>query len=142
MAGVMEINYGWRLPVSDGEMVTLVASHGGDPAPGWWDRVRPHSLGWVSARLDDGQLIGFVNVAWDGGVHAFLLDTKVSSAYQRHGIGIELVRRAGIQAKAAGCEWLHVDFEERLVPFYFAGCGFRPTMAGLIHLPSISPLSR
>ncbi len=95
-------------------MVTLVASHGGDPAPGWWDRVRPHSLGWVSARLDDGQLIGFVNVAWDGGVHAFLLDTKVSSAYQRHGIGIELVRRAGIQAKAAGCEWLHVDFEERL----------------------------
>ncbi|HEY3943540.1 MAG TPA: GNAT family N-acetyltransferase [Acidimicrobiales bacterium] len=132
------IAYGWRLPLSDDEMIDLVASHGGDPVPGWWDQVRPHSLGWVSARLDDGGLIGFVNVAWDGGVHAFLLDTKVSRTHQRQGIGIELVRTASAQAKAAGCEWLHVDFEEHLAPFYIVGCGFRPTAAGLIHLPSIS----
>ncbi len=46
---------------------------------------------------------------------------------------------AATHAKAAGCEWLHVDFEPELAPFYFDACGFRPTDAGLIHLPSFSP---
>lgn len=36
-------------------------------------------------------------------------------------------------ARAAGCEWPHVDFDE-LEPFYFAACGFRPTPAGLVAL--------
>jgi hypothetical protein len=40
-------------------------------------------------------------------------------------------RRAARQAKAAGCEWLHVDFEPHLDTFYFDACGFRPTDAGL-----------
>src|SRR3982750_1961031 len=35
-----------------------------------------HSLCWVSARLGE-RLIGFVNVAWNGGQHAFLLDPVV-----------------------------------------------------------------
>jgi len=46
----------------------------------------PHNLGWVTARLDNGALIGFVNVAWDGGDHAFLIDTKVRPDHQRRGI--------------------------------------------------------
>lgn len=37
-------------------------------------------------------------------------------------------------ARAAGCEWLHVDLEEHLRPFYAEACGFRPTEAGLIAL--------
>ncbi len=39
-------------------------------------------------------------------------------------------------AKAAGCEWLHVDFDPGLAPFYFDACGFECTDAGLIHLAS------
>ncbi len=31
----------------------------------------------------------------------------------------------------------HVDFERDLGSFYFDACGFRPTEAGLIHLPSL-----
>jgi ribosomal protein S18 acetylase RimI-like enzyme len=133
---VEQIEYRWREAITDAEMVALVRSHGGIPVPGWWDQVRPHSLGWVTARLAGG-LLGFVNVAWDGGDHAFLIDTKVASEHQRRGIATELVRRAALHAKAAGCEWLHVDFEEYLAPFYFDACGFRPTPAGLIHLPSL-----
>jgi len=38
------------------------------------------------------------------------------------------------RAKAAGCEWLHVDFEDHLRGFYFGSCGFKPTNAGLVHL--------
>lgn len=34
-------------------------------------------LGWGTARLE-GELIGFANVAWDGGVHAFLVDSDRS----------------------------------------------------------------
>ena len=82
--------------------------------------------------------IGFVNVAWDGGDHAFLLDTKTHGTFQRNGIGTRLVEVATRHAKAAGCEWLHVDFDPELEPFYFDSCGFRPTPAGLIHLPSAS----
>jgi ribosomal protein S18 acetylase RimI-like enzyme len=131
------VTYRWRGPLTDAEMVDLVEAHGGNSAAGWWDRMRPHSLGWVSARLPDGTLVGFVNVAWDGADHAFLLDTKTHGAHQHRGIGTRVVRLAAEHAKAAGCEWLHVDFDPGLETFYFDACGFRPTDAGLIHLPSL-----
>jgi ribosomal protein S18 acetylase RimI-like enzyme len=132
------VTYVWRGPITDEEMVDLVESHGGHAVSGWWDHIRPHSLGWVSARTADRTLVGFVNVAWDGGDHAFLLDSKTRGDYQRQGIGRDVVRQAARHAKAAGCEWLHVDFAGQLAPFYFHGCGFWPTDAGLIHLPSLT----
>jgi len=132
-----EIQFEWRGDARDDELVALTESHGGRSEPDWWDRVRPHSLGWVTARCADGALIGFVNVAWDGGDHAFLIDTKVHPDYQRRGIGTELVRIAARRAKEAGCEWMEVDFDERLAAFYYRACGFTPTRAGLLHLPSL-----
>ena len=95
--------------------------------------MRAHSLGWVCAR-NDAALVGFVNVAWDGGVHAFVLDTLVAKTHQRHGIAVQLIKRAETGARDARCEWLHVDFDDDLRPFYFDACGFRPTNAGLIEL--------
>ncbi|HUQ40230.1 MAG TPA: GNAT family N-acetyltransferase [Acidimicrobiales bacterium] len=129
----------WCGPISDDEMVALVESHGGKAVAGWWDGIRPHSLGWVSARDEQGRLVGFVNVAWDGGDHAFLIDTKTRGDRQHEGIATAVVTLAVQEAKAAGCEWLHVDFEDDLEPFYFGACGFRPTKAGLIHLPGVAP---
>jgi GNAT superfamily N-acetyltransferase len=132
-----DVSYTWRSAITDVEMVDLVVSHGGRAAPGWWDRIREHSLGWVAARGGDGLLVGFVNVVWDGGDHAFLIDTKTRGTHQRQGIATEVVRQAAIHAKKAGCEWLHVDFEPHLRSFYFDACGFRPTEAGLIRLPEL-----
>lgn len=132
-----DVTYSWRSSITDDEMVELVDAHGGRSEPGWWDRVSPHSLGWVAARSTDGLLIGFVNVASDGSDHAFLLDTKTRGDWQHRGVGTALVRRAARHAKEAGCEWLHVDFEADLAPFYLAACGFLPTDAGLIHLPTL-----
>jgi GNAT superfamily N-acetyltransferase len=131
------VTYRWRGPLADAEMVELVNAHGGRAAAGWWDRIRPHSLGWVTARESNGALVGFVNVATDGGDHAFLLDTKTHRRHQHKGIGTRVVRLAALHAKAAGCDWLHVDFEAGLNTFYFDACGFGPTAAGLIHLPSL-----
>ena len=99
----------------------------------WHAQVERHSLGWVTAR-DGAQLVGFVNVAWDGQVHAFVLDTMVAEAARRRGIGEELVAIAVTESRRAGCEWLHVDFEDHLRDFYLETCGFVPTNAGLIAL--------
>ena len=99
----------------------------------WRGQVERHSLGWVCAR-DGDDLIGFVNVVWDGATHAFVLDTLVTERFRRHGVGTRLVEIAAENARAAGCEWLHVDFDDHLRAFYFDACGFVPTNAGLIEL--------
>jgi GNAT superfamily N-acetyltransferase len=101
----------------------------------WRSQVDKHSLGWVCAYDGGGDdLVGFVNVPWDGGVHAFIIDTLTAPRVQRQGIGTQLIAIATREAAAAGCEWLHVDFDDHLAGFYFESCGFRPTQAGLIPL--------
>ena len=97
-----------------------------------WQPVLARSLTYICAYDGEG-LVGFVNLAWDGRDHAFLLDPRVHPDYRRQGIGSELVRRATEATRAAGCEWLHVDYDAALSPFYEA-CGFQPTPAGLIKL--------
>ncbi|GAB2808483.1 GNAT family N-acetyltransferase [Streptomyces daliensis] len=131
-----EISYTWRDPLTDEEMTDLTHSHGGDPVTGWWNKTKEHSLGWVGARNKKGTLVGFVNVAWDGADHAFLIDTKTRGTFQHRGIATTTVRLAAAHARAAGCEWLHVDFTPELSGSYLNAYGFRPTNAGLIHLPS------
>lgn len=94
--------------------------------------VLQRSLCHVGAYAGD-RLVGFVNVAWDGGMHAFLLDTQVHPDFQRRGIATQLVLTATEQSRRRGAHWLHVDFEPHLESFY-RNCGFRPTLAGLIKL--------
>lgn len=133
------VRVAWRGDVADHEVVALTLSYGGRAEPGWWDRIRPSSLGWATARDAGGVLVGFVNVAWDGGDHAFLLDPTVRPDHRHRGLGTELVHVAAEHAKEAGCEWLHVDFDEPLTPFYLGACGFVSTPAGLVHLPGLDP---
>jgi GNAT superfamily N-acetyltransferase len=126
----------WRGTFENDEVNALHAEAFGHPVLpiDWVGQVRAHSLGWVTAR-DGAELVGFVNVAWDGGVHAFILDTMVPAAHRRRGIGARLVAMAEAEARAAGCEWLHVDFDDDLRTFYFDACGFTPAPAGVIALP-------
>jgi len=132
----MAITYDWRGTFESREVEALHAEafdHAAVDDFDWQKQANDHSLGWVCAR-DEGELGGFVNVAWDGAAHGFILDTMVAEKVERQGIGTELVSVAVSQARAAGCEWLHVDFDDRLRSFYFDACGFRPTNAGLIRL--------
>jgi len=126
----------WRGPVENRALNELHAAAFGHPVSDddWAAQLERHSLGWVCARDDAGALVGFVNVAWDGGVHAFVLDTIVAPDATRQGLGTALVRLATERAREAGCEWLHVDFDDELRPFYFEACGFTETAAGLIDL--------
>jgi GNAT superfamily N-acetyltransferase len=126
-----------------GEIVT-------DPFPGdeamarlWlvaWGSTGPESFQSILARslahvgaYDGAKLIGFVNVAWDGGIHAFILDTCVDPDYLRQGIALRLIGRAVEVSRQRGAQWLHVDFEPHLEGFY-RQCGFGPTAAGLMRL--------
>ena len=100
-----------------------------------WRDFKPvlnRSLAFVCA-YQENRLIGFVNLAWDGGDHAFILDTLVHPEFRQRGVGRELVRRAVAEAKGRGVEWVHVDFEPHLQSFY-DGCGFTSTAAGLMRL--------
>jgi GNAT superfamily N-acetyltransferase len=129
------MEYEWRGEFDNLELNALHAEGFDHPVLDidWRGQVERHSLGWVTAR-SEGALVGFVNVPWDGGIHAFILDTLVSRTLQRQGVGTRLVAVAADGARAAGCHHLHVDFEPELEPFYFRACGFKTTPAGLIRL--------
>ena len=125
----------WRGTFTNDELNRLHAEAFRQPLShdDWVGQVNGHSLGWVTAR-HGVELIGFVNVPWDGGYHAFIMDTIVTARVRRQGVGSRLVELAAERARAAGCGYLHVDFEDHLRPFYFDGCGFRSTPAGLLQL--------
>lgn len=131
----MANRYEWRGEFTNDELNALHAEGFGHRLliDDWRVQVERHSLGWVVARDAEQTLVGFVNVPWDGGVHAFIVDTLVSKRTRRLGIGRELVAVAEREARNAGCEWLHADYDEDLVPFYEA-CGFSSTPAGLVEL--------
>lgn len=135
MTDADRVDLEWRGRIANDELNALHAEAFGHDIQDddWLARLERFSVGWVAAR-DAGSLIGFVNVAGDGGIHAFVLDTCVATRARGCGIGAELVRAAVDGARAAGCEWLHVDFTEDLAPFYRDACGFRPTAAGLLAL--------
>jgi GNAT superfamily N-acetyltransferase len=104
-----------------------------------WDfsRTLAVCLSYVGAFTLEGDLIGFIKLAWDGEVHGFLLDPTVHPTWRKKGIGTELVRFAVEIARRNGLEWVHVDYLPEVERFY-AGCGFVPTSAGLINLSIVT----
>jgi ribosomal protein S18 acetylase RimI-like enzyme len=126
-----------RFPVDDAELSALHhrAFHPDSPDADadvrpWASRLERHSVSWVGA-FSAGRLVGFVHAVWDGGTHAFVLDTAVHADFQRQGTGQALVRAVTDEAFKAGCDWVHVDYEPHLSAFYERGCGFRAAPAGL-----------
>ena len=128
------IDYRVDYDLDDEALNTLFAAAWPDYRRRSFRRILERSLGTVSA-FDDNRLVGFVNLATDGGEHAFLLDPTVDARYHRRGIGTTLVQRAAVVARQRGCRWLHVDYEPALETFY-RGAGFRTSAAGVMLLDS------
>lgn len=134
----MQLHYEWRGSFENAEVNALHAEAFetrvySDDEWNWIGLLANHSLGWVVAR-DGTRLVGLVNVLWDGFTHAWIQDTMVASADRSRGIGTQMIEIVRTECQKAGCEWLHVDFDEGLGKFYFQSCGFTPTTAGLIRL--------
>lgn len=134
----MAMTYTWRGNIDDEELNRLHAEAFDTRVYSanewsWVELINRHSLGWVVAREGD-TLVGFVNVLWDGLVHAWLQDTIVGSGARHRGVGSEVAGLATLEARAAVCEWLHVDFDEHLRSFSLDACGVSPSQAGRIAL--------
>lgn len=137
MALLQEIHLCSRFAVDDEVLSRLHDSafgSAGHVLP-WSNRLARFSVSWVGA-FDGGRLVGFVHAVWDGGQHAFLLDTAVDPEYRRRGVGRALVEHLVSDVRDAGCEWLHVDYKPHLRRFYEESCGFRGTDAGLLRVAS------
>jgi len=135
---VVAVTYQWRGEFANSEVIALhrdafESGPGTATEADWKSQLYRNSLGWVTAR-DGNQLIGFVNVIWDGRSHAWIQDVMVDSASRKRGIGSQLIATTCDATRDVGCEWLHVDFDEGLSKFYFDVCGFVPTSAGLLRL--------
>jgi len=128
----METTYEWR---GDFDNAELNALHAGAFShrpleEDWKAQVNRHSLGWVCAR-DDGDLVGFVNVPWDGGIHAFLLDTMVSARAGRQGIGTRLVEVAVDEARGTVRQvWSYGERPDERLFAGFQGGAFRLPRTG------------
>jgi len=133
-----QVDFRWRGAFSNLEMHALHAEAFNtrlydESEWNWEDLCAQHSLGWVVAREDD-RLVGFVNVVWDGLVHAYLEDMMVAADARHRRIGVGLVHAARDATRASGCEYLHVTFDEDRRPFYIDACGFAPYGGGLMDL--------
>ncbi len=136
--GKTTVTHHWRGPFTNNEIHVVHAEAFGtrlfdESEWDWVAQCERHSLGWVVAR-HERRFVGFVNVLWDGFVHAFIEDVMVDATMRHRGIGVGLVHAARDGARDAGCEFLHVGFNEELRPFYIEACGFTPTLGGLMEL--------
>src|SRR5262245_60343297 len=101
-----DVEYRVRDPIEIRELDSLFRAAWGSPKSGY-SEVLARSFTWVTA-AHGRELVGFVNVAWDGDAHFFLLDTTVHPEWQRKGVGCRLVKEAIDVCRGRG-EWLHVD---------------------------------
>lgn len=122
------IRYAVREPVELATLQSLFRVSWESGEKQGYDRVLERSFTWLTAH-DGDDLVGFVNVAWDGGVHLFLLDTTVAPSHRGRGLGLELVRRTVAACRGQG-EWLHVDSDQDLMEHLYSPAGFYPVHAG------------
>lgn len=105
-----------------------------------WGAPRPHyeqvlerSFAWVTAHRD-GRLLGFANVAWDGGSNYFLLDLTIDpSCADQDEIFKDMIEAAVDRCRKEGGS-LRIDAPDELLKSFFQPMGFKPVSAGVMNL--------
>jgi hypothetical protein len=101
------ISYRVSPAITNDALNALFASACPDNVWSDFEPVLSRSLAYVCAYQQD-RLIGFVNLAWDGGMHAFLLDTTVHPSFDAMGSAASwwhAPRRPPASAGSPGCMW-------------------------------------
>ena len=123
-----------RPPLDNDQLNALFADSWPDHDDRDYRPILERSLSYL-ATFSGNELVGFLNIAWDGGAHGFVLDVTVARKYRRKGVALAMLRETVEIAREAELEWLHVDFEPYLEGLY-RRAGYRPTEVGLLHIPS------
>ena len=118
--------------ITDTQLNGLFGSSWPNHTNRYFGPVLERSLAYFSG-FDNQQLVAYLNLAWDGGRHGFLLDTTVHPSYRRQGIALEMIGQAKKAASKNGLEWLHVDFESKYEQLYLKA-GFGCSSAGVLRL--------
>ena len=140
----MSVELKVRFPVNDTELSVLHQRAFSPDRPEtdaairpWADRLERHSLTWVGA-FSSGRLVGFVHAVWDGGTHAFILDTMVHPDFQRLGIGRDLVRAVIGRGVQGGLRLGARRLRARVRDLLRARLRLPPHPSGLRHAPEPS----
>ncbi len=120
--------------LSNAQLNDLFSSAWPEYEPRDFAPILSRSLAYLGA-FCELELAGFLNLAWDGGGHGFILDVTVRPSLRRQGLALAMLTEANRVAREHNLEWLHVDFEPRLAPLY-RRAGYQPTEAGLLHIPT------
>jgi len=126
------LQYATRAGVGNAELNQLFRAAWPQHKQRDFESLLGHSALYVTAHLGP-KLVGFVNVAWDGGQHGFILDPTVLPEHRLQGIGNALMRHAIAGARDRELVWLHVDFEPGLEAFY-RKAGFVSSEAAVLRL--------
>ncbi len=123
-----DVRYEWRATFSNHDVNALHAQAFAHPELDidWRAQVERHSLGWVCATDASNGLASSASSTSPGtaGSTPSSSTPLVEQRLRRIGVGRGLLEVAERQSRAAGCEWLHVDFEEERRDFYLGSCGF------------------
>ncbi|WP_409271920.1 GNAT family N-acetyltransferase [Neobacillus sp. SCS-31] len=89
---------------------------------GWWPERGEGDIEWMLANgqsvgaWDGEALVGFARAVSDGKFRAYIEDVVIHSAYQRDGIGAQLVSR--VLDDLANIDVISLFCEQHLIPFY------------------------
>ncbi len=97
-----------------------------------YQNILVKSLSYATVR-DGDTLIGFCNLAWDGGRHATIFDLNVHPDFRKQGLALKMLEMLKGVAKSNNVKFLHVDCSPHLEPLY-KKAGFEMISAGLICL--------
>ncbi len=93
-------------------------------------------------RTGPSELVGFDNVAWGGGEHAFLIDTRPDPVTSDRAWAPRAFAARSVRSRQrAPSGWPSIS-SPALAAFYIDACGFRSTPAGLVHLPARQSIGR
>jgi len=122
-------------PVSELSLNTLFSAARGHHRWRRFASMHRRSLVYLCAYYRN-QVVGYVNVVWDGGTRGFLVDLTVHPEYRGRGIGTALVERAVEVANRRGVGSLRAEFGPDEVEFY-RRLGFESVDAGVRRLEGV-----
>jgi len=103
--------------VTAAEIAVLRESVGWNPMTYEYEKALENSTLYISC-YDNHKFVGFINVVSNLSTDAYIQDVMVLPAYQKQGIGSQLVDRTISKLRTMGIQNVSVIFEKSLSSFY------------------------